>query len=89
MVLILLHSSTSGNSVSNSNTFRIENTLNGKKIIFDKIDGCLDENYEIREFLFNLAGKRHYPLIFKYENDKFSFYADYEIFESLIDTYAI
>lgn len=88
--MIILYSSTSGNSVYNSNLLKIEHIFNTKNIPFDKIDGAADENVEIREFLFRLSGVRKYPLVFKYdENEKFKFIGDYEEIEYLVDQYAL
>lgn len=89
MELVILWSSTSGNTFINSNTLRIEHLLTAKNIKFDKIDGADPENIEIRDYLFRLADMRKYPLVFKYENAKFIFVGDYEEIESLVDQYAL
>ena len=71
MEMIILYSSTSGNTLVNSNTSRIEHLFTAKNIKHDKIDGATDENMEIRDYLFRIAGLRKYPLVYKYENQKF------------------
>lgn len=84
---ILLISSFTSTQAQEISQRRMEAILTGKQIAFDKIDGGLEENKEIRNTLFGISSHRgQYPQCFIRKVDgSYKFIGLWEQFESLTD----
>jgi len=72
---------TSG-QIQEVNQRRIESLLEANKVLFDKIDGVLPENKEIRDRLFGISGQRgKYPQCFITVDDSIQFVGLWEDIE--------
>ena len=82
----MLFSGLSTDQISIVNTRRLEDALRGKKVPFDKIDGSLAENKELRDALFSISGQRgKYPQCFISDGTTHRFVGMWEEIESLLD----
>ena len=82
-----LYSSLATDQIQIVNSRRLEDALIGNKIKFEKIDGSLTENKEVRDKLFavsNLRGK--YPQCFLETDGAFRFLGLWDEIEALIDS---
>lgn len=83
---VMLFSTLSTDQVVMVNTRRLEDSLKGKKLVFDKVDGVLPENKEVRDKLFAISGQRgKYPQCFVTEGDSYRFVGMWDDIESLLD----
>mmetsp|Transcript_71749 Transcript_71749/g.149812 ORF Transcript_71749/g.149812 Transcript_71749/m.149812 type:complete len:118 (-) Transcript_71749:114-467(-) len=84
---IFLCSSLSTDQIQVVNSRRLEDTLVGRKIQCEKIDGSLVENKEVRDVLFGVSNMRgKYPQCFlKSEDGSFHFVGLWDEVESLIE----
>jgi hypothetical protein len=89
--VIVLVSSLSTDQIQMVNTRRLEDVIAGKKYAFERIDGALAENKEVRDTLFGISGHRgKYPQCFVAdENDGYRFIGLWEDIEQLIDCDAL
>jgi hypothetical protein len=82
-VAVILWSSISTES---TNTRRLQDVLDTKKISSESIDGALPENKEIRDTLFNLSQQRgKYPQLFIRYDETHEFVGLWDEVESLLD----
>jgi hypothetical protein len=90
MKAIMLVSGLSTDQIQIVNTRRLEDALKGKKISFDKVDGSLAENKELRDALFGVSGQRgKYPQCFITDGTTHRFIGMWEEMESLLDCDAL
>ncbi len=83
---ILLHSSLATDQVQIVNSRRLEDVLIGNKIVFEKIDGSLSENKEIRDKLFAASNQRgKYPQCFLETDGVYKFLGLWEQLEELVE----
>ncbi len=83
---VFLHSSLATDQIQIVNSRRLEDVLIGNKIQFEKIDGSLTENKEVRDKLFavsNLRGK--YPQCFLESDGTYRFLGLWEKLEEMIE----
>ena len=73
------------------NTRRLESLIEGKKYAFERIDGALADNKEIRDTLFGISGQRgKYPQCFVADgNGGYRFIGLWEEVEQLVDCDAL
>eukprot|EP01039_Chlorochromonas_danica_P000503 gene503-542_t len=88
---VFLYSSLATDQIQIVNTRRLEDVLNGNKLVFLKVDGSQAGEKEIRDQLFSVSGHRgKYPQCFiKGEDGSFRFVGLWEEVESLVDCDAL
>jgi hypothetical protein len=83
---IFLFSGLATDQIQIVNSRRLETALEGRKVIFDKVDGSLAENKELRDKLFAASGIRgKYPQCFISNGASYQFVGQWEEVESLLD----
>mmetsp|Transcript_11851 Transcript_11851/g.19538 ORF Transcript_11851/g.19538 Transcript_11851/m.19538 type:complete len:118 (+) Transcript_11851:123-476(+) len=84
---VILFSSLTADQIQEINTRRMEDSLSGRKAQFEKVDGALPENKEVRDVLFGLSGQRgKYPQCFlKGVDGQYTFVGLWEEVESLME----
>ena len=82
---ILLYSSLATDQIQVVNSRRLEDSLSGRKIQFEKIDGSMTDSKEIRDALFSVSGQRgKYPQCFlKAEDGAYAFVGLWEEIENV------
>lgn len=84
---ILLFSSLATDQIQLVNSRRLEDVLLGNKIQFDKVDGSLVENKEIRDKLFASSGLRgKYPQCFLESDGVYRFIGLWDQIEELVES---
>lgn len=84
---ILLFSSLATDQIQLVNSRRLEDVLLGNKIQFDKIDGSLVENKDIRDKLFASSGLRgKYPQCFLESDGVYRFIGLWDHMEELVES---
>ena len=86
--VIILISSLATDQIQIVNSRRLETALEGKRLIFDKVDGSLAESKDLRDQLFTASGIRgKYPQCFIYDDssNSYRFVGLWEEIESLLD----
>ena len=82
--VVLLVSSLTTDQIAEVNQRKAENMLVGQKVVFEKIDGSLEENKLIRDKLFGVSNLRaKYPQVFIKKGDEFEFVGNYDTMEQL------
>jgi hypothetical protein len=89
--VVVLVSGLTTDQVQMVNTRRLEDLIAGKKYVFERIDGALAENKEIRDTLFGISGHRgKYPQCFVADgNGGYRFIGLWEEIEQLVDCDAL
>jgi len=88
--VVILVSSVSTDQIQIVESRRLEDLMVSKRLEFDKIDGALAENKEIRDKLFGISGLRgKYPQCFISSGDEYRFVGQWEVVESLVDCDAL
>ena len=84
---VFLYSSLATDQIQVVNSRRLEDSLSGRKIQFEKVDGSLAENKEMRDIMFASSGQRgKYPQCFlKSESGGYNFVGLWEEIESLLE----
>lgn len=84
---VFLYSGLSTDQIQIVNTRRLETALEGKRVVYEKIDGARAESKDIRDQLFAVSGQRgKYPQLFiKNEDESYTFLGLWEEIESLLD----
>lgn len=86
-ICVLLYSSLATDQIQIVNSRRLEDALIGRKIRFEKVDGSLPDNKEIRDAMFAVSGQRgKYPQCFlKDDNAQFRFMGLWDEIEGLLE----
>lgn len=86
-VCVFLYSSLASDQIQVVNSRRLEDSLIGRKVQFDKVDGSLAENKEVRDALFASSGQRgKYPQCFlKNEAGEYEFVGLWDEVEALLE----
>eukprot|EP01033_Poteriospumella_lacustris_P009560 gene9556-6856_t len=89
--VIVLVSGLTTDQIQMVNTRRLEDLIAGKKFAFERVDGALAENKEIRDTLFGVSGHRgKYPQCFIADGTGgYRFVGLWEEIESLVDCDAL
>lgn len=83
---ILLFSGLASDQIQIVNTRRLETALEGRKMVFEKVDGSLAEHKELRDKLFAASGIRgKYPQCFISNGSTYQFVGQWDEIESLLD----
>jgi hypothetical protein len=84
---ILLFSSLATDQIQVVNSRRLEDSLASKKLHFEKVDGSLIDNKEVRDTLFGISGQRgKYPQCFIKDSDNvIQFVGLWDEIESLLE----
>ena len=84
---VLLFSSLATDQIQVVNSRRLEDALVGRKIQFEKVDGSMVEQKELRDVLFSVSGQRgKYPQCFlKGEDGSYQFVGLWEDVEGLLE----
>ena len=84
---VILISSLATDQIQIVNSRRLEDSIKGNKIQFDKFDGSLPENKEIRDKLFGVSGLRgKYPQCFLESDGAYRFIGLWDQIEELIES---
>lgn len=87
---IVLVSSLSTDQIQIVNSRRIEDALKGKNMSYDRVDGAMPENKDLRDKLFGISGQRgKYPQCFIQRGDECRFVGMWDEIESLLDCDAL
>ena len=89
---VILVSGLASDQIQIVNQRRLEDLVQGKQLAFDRIDGALSENKEIRDKLFGISGQRgKYPQCFILDtaSGDYRFIGLWEAIESLVDCDAL
>ncbi len=86
-IAVFLYSSLATDQIQVVNSRRLEDSLAGRKVQFEKVDGSLAENKEVRDVLFGCSGQRgKYPQCFlRSESGEYTFVGLWEEVESLLE----
>ena len=88
--VVILVSSLSADEIQKVNSNRLETALKGKRLVYEKVDGALPENKELRDKLFHSSSLRgKYPQCFICTGDELRFIGMWEDIESLLDSDSI
>lgn len=84
---VFLYSSLATDQIQVVNSRRLEDSLSGRKIQFEKVDGSLAENKEVRDIMFASSGQRgKYPQCFlKSDGGDYVFVGLWEEIEGLLE----
>ncbi|RYH19876.1 hypothetical protein EON65_25395 [archaeon] len=87
---VYLYSSLATDQLQIVNSRRLEDVLNGKKVVFDRVDGSQTDQKEVRDELFKVSGQRgKYPQCFIKGEAGYRFVGLWEEVESLVDCDAL
>eukprot|EP01031_Cornospumella_fuschlensis_P038215 gene38215-46436_t len=87
---VFLYSSLATDQIQIVNSRRLEDVLNGKKLVFDRVDGSQTEQKDIRDELFKVSGHRgKYPQCFIKGDTGYRFVGLWDEVESLVDCDAL
>jgi len=64
---------------------KLETTLEGKRVQFEKLDGAAPDNKAARTALWALSGSRTYPQVFCDQGDGLKFVGDMDTIQELLD----
>ena len=84
---LLLMSSTPFTSASEDHQRKVKGWLEGTKCVFKELDGCVEENKEMRNNLFAVSGLRgNYPQLFLVGEDSTEFLGNFETLQGMIES---
>ena len=83
---LLLITSTPNTSACESHQRKVEDWLKGRKCVFKTLDGCVDDNKDMRNNLWAVSGVRaDYPQLFLVGEDSTEFVGNYETVEGMVE----
>merc|ERR1711879_521511 len=83
---VYLLSTAGGNLAMMKQQQKVDDWLQIKKLVVEKVDGCDANNKDLRTKLWEVAGKRGYPMLFLKDGDEYTFMGDYDELEFLMES---